>query len=145
MINLAERLATRLSKPGIDREDIASAAILACVRTPTRYVRGAVIDAIRSVVLRQEDQLSAANCEPVEPDYVARLALKRCGVLMLNCLHPTRRRVILLRYWWMLTQAETAVELGISPGRVGQLEREACAQLRCVLEERGIRSMRDVV
>lgn len=87
-----------------------------------------------------------------EPKYIAQLALKKCGVLMLDCLPEKLRRVIMLRYWHGLTQIEVGREMGFALGkngrncgRVSQLEMQACALIAAELKRRGIRSMRDVM
>ena len=88
---------------------------------------------------------------PVDCDYVARLALKRCGVLMLECLPKKLRRLMILRYWHDLSQLETgrllgyAIVNGRSCPRVSQLELLACKMIAKELERRGIKSMRDLV
>jgi RNA polymerase sigma factor (sigma-70 family) len=82
---------------------------------------------------------------PIDPEYVAKLALKRCGVIMLEALPPRYRKLMLLRYWHQLSNAETAREMGVSPCRVSQIEKLACKIIAAELERRGIRSLRDVV
>lgn len=81
----------------------------------------------------------------VEPDAVVRLALKRCGVLMLESLPARLRKVLLLRYWHNLNNAETADQMKVSTGRISQMEKRAAELLRAELERRGIKSLRDVI
>lgn len=114
---------------------------------------GAAIDCLRTVGGREGRKpiTNLLHCqflrEPRVPesDYVVPLALKRCGVLMLDCLPERLRRVIMLRYWHGLTQKEVALEMDLSFGRISQLERDACRIIARELARRGIRSMRDVI
>jgi DNA-directed RNA polymerase specialized sigma24 family protein len=78
-------------------------------------------------------------------DNTARLALKRCGVVMLDSLPARLRKIMLLRYWHGLSQSETARESKLSPARVHQLEQQAAKLIRAELARRGIKSLRDVM
>lgn len=152
--------------PWCEREDMIQIGMLGAVRVAPRLkqlgmaakqylsvrARGAVKDYNRvELGTRRASRISwkqlsdSTQAEDLDCDYYARTALHKCGVLMLNCLHESRRRVIMLRYWHGLTQAETAAELGLTPGRIGQIEREACKLIAEELKRRGIKSMRDVI
>jgi DNA-directed RNA polymerase specialized sigma24 family protein len=78
-------------------------------------------------------------------DYITRLALKRCGVVMLDILPARLRRIMLLRYWHGLSQSEAARESKLSSTRMAQLEQQAVKLIRAELARRGIKSLRDVI
>ncbi len=165
MIGHATRLATAYAvhvepRMHVEVDDLAGAALLA--KAQGRRLENGIVDELRKIggrssrvshrqlIHSRSDKLQGQIGEGFdmagpEPQYVVRLALKRCGVLMLDCLPERERRVMLLRYWHDLTQAEAAAELGVTPGRVGQIERAACKVIAAELARRGIRSMRDVV
>ena len=149
----------------VEADDLAGAAILAAVKgQPMRY---GIIDELRRTGCRnsydrqtgrlnvydhRREQLDESHDIGEEPDYLIRLALKRCGVLMLDCLPPRLRRVILLRYWHCLSQVEVARVFGLtvcnngnSAPRISQLEKKACKIIAEELARRGIRSMRHVI
>jgi DNA-directed RNA polymerase specialized sigma24 family protein len=172
----------------VEADDLVGPAIMAALAG--RPMRFGVIDGLRSLggrlgnstVARRSGQTGAASkflahqfeekqeVGTAEPNYIARLALKRCGVLILDCLPPRLRKVMLLRYWHDLTQVEVGRIMGFtitetarptSKGasrshfpkgtiwrncsRVQQLEREAIELIRGELQRRGIRSMRDLM
>lgn len=161
IIQQANSIATvyqRASESSIHVEvsDLASAGILAAVRG--RPIQYGIIDELRKVggrtgvIDKRQFQIPESHDHGVEPEYVVRLALKRCGVIMLDCLPPRLRKVILLRYWHCLKQAEVGVIMGfavtndgLTCGRVSQLERQACQIIKTELEKRGIKSLRHVI
>ncbi len=160
MIQQAEKMAMAFARSAesrvhVEASDLAGAALLAHVQG--RAMRYGIVDELRRLYGRESnprplvDQLSESYQGTVEPDYIVPLALKRCGVLMLDCLPERLRRLIMLRYWHGLSQVETGRELGftVSGGvaccRVSQLEKQACGIIARELRRRGIRSMRDVI
>lgn len=91
------------------------------------------------------DHENTAFLDQREDDNIVRLALKRCGVLMLGCLNDKQRRVMMLLYWHGLTAKETASEIGISTMTVFFHRKNACKVIAAQLALRGIKSMRDVI
>lgn len=83
--------------------------------------------------------------DPRDADNLVRLALKRCGVLMLGCLNEKQRRVMMLLYWHGLTAKEAAAEIGISTMTLFFHRKNACRVIAAELARRGIKSMRDVI
>lgn len=177
MIAYADRIAGSMralisSRFHVEHDDLAGAAILGAIQgRPMKY---AVIDEIRKiggrghgnlvdpVKHRRVFQLHEDYDRAAHPKCIVGLALKRCGVIMLEFLKAIpknpitqggawkfkpelRYNVIMLRYWHQLNQRETADQLGLSQERIGQIEREACKLIRAELERRGIKSLRDVV
>lgn len=178
MIGMANVLAARYvpavaSRFHVEKDDLVGPALLAVVKG-RKKMQHAIIDELRRIggdprypthrTNFVHEQIPPRIVERSEPEgETARIALKRCGVLMVECLKhrqpkkvgaiggghrlkpKLRYKIIMLRYWHQLNQTETALYLGLTPSRVAQIEREALGVLREELERRGIKSLRDVV
>ena len=149
---LVRRAAGRPDALHFEHSDMVDAGILG--HYEGRPIKYAILDERRRMggnragrsTFQALNQLQANTDRVVPtPKYIARLALKRCGVLMLDILPQRLRRVMLLRYWHELTQKEVSLELGVTAGRVSQIETQSCAILARELRRRGIRSLMDVI
>lgn len=131
------RLAALLTGSGAVAEEVVQDAFVSCraalqvADRPAAYLRVAVVNGCRSVQRRQALALgrrpwAAALADSVEPE-VHELA----DVLAL--LPVRQRRVLVLRYYADLSEAEIAETLGCRPGTVKSLAHRGLARMRELL------------
>lgn len=64
---------------------------------------------------------------------------------LLYALPPRQRRIIRLRYWGEMSQAEVSKRTSSDRGWIGELEHRALAQLRKSLNRRGVFKVSDIL
>lgn len=129
-------------------EDLLQTALLGAMRRwdriddPVAYLRRAMVNRRVSLWRRvgSREVLTAALPEPVgrarlAPDHARDVAQRDALLTALGRLPARMRAVLVLRYWEDLSEAETAVILGCSPGTVKSQASRGLARLRTALGE----------
>lgn len=100
---------------------------------PEAYVRRAILnhylDWWRRVRPREAPP-SALQVEPSSPDHAADIARRDAVQQALNLLTRRERAVVVLRFWFDLSEEQIAAELGVRPGTVKSTCARALARLR---------------
>jgi RNA polymerase sigma-B factor len=103
------------------------------VRIPRRAQQDVLLSAAARALLPLEDELDTANgvpCQPLDELGLARVMVTSAA----RSLDGRERRVVALRYFGDLSQAEIGAVVGISQVHVSRLLRGAIAKMRARLE-----------
>lgn len=141
------RSAVLLGCPQPDAEDLVQTALLRCYRhwgrvrraeRPDAYVYRVLVNTLRDARARRSRGETPTESLPehaVEPDQMTGLAVRAA----LERMDGDQRRVLVLRYYADLSEADIATVLGIPPGTV---KSRAARGLRALAGDDSLRSTR---